>query len=154
MTTGPEFFLQAKAGSAAQDSMSQTLSQPDDVLDHPSMSVTEKRALLASWASDARAVPGVPILRQLDDGSIVIVDEILRALKALDGLPQDEKCQDRPGKPWRTPFDRRQRKKWTSWVRQRRRDDDDDPPPCPAYAAVPPRRGDGGTIAYPELATA
>jgi hypothetical protein len=47
MTTGSEFFLQAKAGSAAQDSMSQMLAHPPDVLDHPSMSVTEKRALLA-----------------------------------------------------------------------------------------------------------
>ena len=55
-----------------------------EVLDHPSMGVAEKRALLASWASDANVVPGAPSLRQLNDGSLVAIDEILRALKSLD----------------------------------------------------------------------
>ena len=154
MTTGSEFFLQTKASRAAEDIMAQSLAHPEDVLDHPAMSVTEKRALLASWASDARAVPAVPILRQLDDGSIVKVDEILRALKALDGQQQLEPCQDRTGKSWRPPFGRRPRKKWTSWIPQRRTDDDNDPPPCPALAVIPPKTGGGGTNAYPELAMA
>lgn len=151
MKAESEIFLQTKAGNAA----SQMLGHPNDVLGYPGMSATEKRALLASWASDARAVPGVPMLRQLDNGSIVTVDDILSALKALDRQQHDDKGTSRHRTPWRAPFDRRHHGKWTSWVRRSRRDDDDDdPPPCPAYAAIPPRRGSGGAVAYPEPALA
>ena len=81
MTTGFEISPEV-AGKAASDGV--PFGHPDDVLRHPTMSIAEKRALLASWASDARAIPGVPILRQLDDGSVLMVDQILRALTALD----------------------------------------------------------------------
>jgi hypothetical protein len=36
---------------------------PRDVLQRPSLSVLEKRAILGSWASDASAVPSCPALR-------------------------------------------------------------------------------------------
>jgi hypothetical protein len=156
MTNQPDIFLQTHAGNAAPESVSRLPGGPDDVLNHTTMSVPEKRALLASWASDAHAVPDAPSLRQLDDGSIVKVDDILRALKALDECEQQGR--DTPRKLWHVPFTRRRgldHRKW-SWIRRSRRDDDDDPPPCPAYAAIPPKRGGGGTIAaaYAEPALA
>src|SRR4051812_25040058 len=51
------------------------LGHPDDVVRHPRMTLAEKRAVLAAWASDAHAVEDAPGLRQLDDGSLVAVDE-------------------------------------------------------------------------------
>ena len=44
----------------------------------------EKKAVLASWISDARAVESAPSLRRLDSGAVVEVDAILRALVLLD----------------------------------------------------------------------
>ena len=37
--------------------------QPKDVVTHPSLTVPEKRAILASWASDASAIASCPALR-------------------------------------------------------------------------------------------
>jgi hypothetical protein len=48
----------------------------------------EKRAVLASWASDIHAVRNKPALRELEDGTILEVDAILDALKALDRVQQ------------------------------------------------------------------
>ena len=41
---------------------------PENVLRDVNLTIDEKRELLASWASDARAVPDHPDLRRLDDG--------------------------------------------------------------------------------------
>jgi len=49
---------------------------PDDLVSDTRLTTEEKRVLLASWASDANALPYVPSLRQLPDGSIIKVDEI------------------------------------------------------------------------------
>ncbi|WP_421914279.1 hypothetical protein [Mesorhizobium sp.] len=120
------------------------LDSPRDVLRHPRMSVDEKRALLASWASDAHAVENQPTLRKLDNGKIVPVDDILRCLKALDQVGSAGKDPSRRAMPWNITFDRRGRR-GNGWLRKRRftgRDDDDDPPPCPA--AVSPRVPGGG----------
>ena len=57
---------------------------PQQVLEDFRLTTPEKRAVLAAWASDANAVSHLPALRQLPDGSIVKLDDILRALKALD----------------------------------------------------------------------
>jgi hypothetical protein len=128
--------------------------RPDEVLGDTEMTREEKRALLASWASDAHAVPGLPSMRRLEDGSLIEVDEILHALKALDAASD-------PGPLttplWRTPPQRRSRpslRNWARIMRHRRRDDDDDPPPSPVMAAVPPKPGGGGAFAYPEPALA
>ncbi|RXT38165.1 hypothetical protein B5V01_27195 [Mesorhizobium erdmanii] len=130
--------------------------RPDEILNDPAMSRAEKRALLASWASDARAVPARPSMRQLEDGSHIEVDEILQALKALDADICPSTSQQTPGLSQR-PAQRRVRLSfphWTRIVRHRRRDDDDDPPPCPVFAADPPRTGGGGAFAHPEPALA
>ncbi|MCJ2019739.1 MULTISPECIES: hypothetical protein [unclassified Methylobacterium] len=60
--------------------------QPREVLTYPGLSVAEKRAILASWASDARAVESNPTLRCLPGcrAEPVPIDEILEALQALD----------------------------------------------------------------------
>jgi hypothetical protein len=56
-----------------------------DVMNDPSLSPGEKRARLASWASDACAVAGNPGLRRVPGTACLVgVDEILEALRALD----------------------------------------------------------------------
>ena len=59
---------------------------PDDVTSNPKLTAAEKRAVLASWVSDARTVDNAPSLRRLYSDAIVEVDAILRALAALDEL--------------------------------------------------------------------
>lgn len=68
------------------------LSDPRAVVFDLTMSTESKRALLASWASDMHAVENFPALRRLGDGTILCIDHILAALKALDaeeGPPMD-----------------------------------------------------------------
>jgi hypothetical protein len=100
------------------------------------MTRAEKRQVLARWASDAHAVENLPALRQLDDGSVVSVDEILAALKGLDGN-EDRGAGEPPS--WQA-YDRRRGRILCRFRRWRRpRDRDDDPPPPPAVAAFPIR---------------
>jgi hypothetical protein len=56
-----------------------------EVVNDPDMTVQEKRAILASWASDACAVEAAPDLRQPTGSSPVRFDDIMDALKRLDG---------------------------------------------------------------------
>jgi len=68
---------------------------PGTVFDHPrdvvadaTLSIGEKRAILASWASDAAAVASSPALREWSGARrIVTVDEVLEALSMLDRKP-------------------------------------------------------------------
>jgi hypothetical protein len=61
---------------------------PKDVLDHPALTLAEKRAILASWASDASAIASCPSMRAPAGlKKPVSIDEILDALRALDGGP-------------------------------------------------------------------
>jgi hypothetical protein len=71
---------------------------PRDVLNHPSLSIAEKRAILASWASDAAAISSCPELRSPAGlKAPVSIDDILNALGALD-----DQLPPRPGgKPYR-----------------------------------------------------
>jgi hypothetical protein len=59
---------------------------PKDVVAHPDLTLAEKRAILASWASDA-AVASCPALRAPEKliGPPVSIDDILDALRELDG---------------------------------------------------------------------
>ncbi|ETR74909.1 hypothetical protein X566_19140 [Afipia sp. P52-10] len=58
---------------------------PRDVLSDPDLTLNEKRAILASWASDACAVEAAPALRQTPDGKKVVrFDDIIEALRELD----------------------------------------------------------------------
>src|ERR1700677_4921237 len=71
---------------------------PDDVTNDPKLTTAEKRAVLASWISDVRAIENAPSLRRLDSGAVVEVDAILQALGLLDDLAHDhrEDCKRLP----------------------------------------------------------
>lgn len=59
---------------------------PQEVLAHPALGTSDKRAILAGWASDACAVENLPNWRKLPgSGALVALDDILDALQALDG---------------------------------------------------------------------
>jgi hypothetical protein len=62
---------------------------PKDVLMHPSLTLVEKRAILASWASDASAIASCPALRAPEGQAPVSIDAILEALCELDGGPRN-----------------------------------------------------------------
>ena len=57
---------------------------PRQVVEDPDLTLNEKRAILASWASDACAIEAAPDLRAPPSGRIVRFDEITDALRALD----------------------------------------------------------------------
>ena len=63
--------------------------RPADVVADQTLSIGEKRAILASWASDAAAVASNPALRELPGSHRrVTIDEVLEALFALDHGPK------------------------------------------------------------------
>ena len=63
---------------------------PRDVLADTTLSRAEKRAILASWASDAAAVTSCPSLRAIPGAKrTVSIDEILEALSSLDHSPKN-----------------------------------------------------------------
>jgi hypothetical protein len=57
---------------------------PSQVLQESDLTLNEKRAVLAAWASDACAVEEEPALRLALGGRRVPVDDILKALRELD----------------------------------------------------------------------
>jgi hypothetical protein len=72
---------------------------PRDVLADQTISIGEKRAILAFWASDAAAVASNPALRELPGSRrVVTIDEVLEALSSLDPGPREPPG----GKPART----------------------------------------------------
>jgi hypothetical protein len=72
---------------------------PRDVLTDQTISTVEKRAILASWASDAAAVVSNPALREVPGSHrTVTIDDVLEALSALDQGPKEPPG----GKPART----------------------------------------------------
>ena len=60
---------------------------PKDVVNDANLSLAEKRAILASWASDACAVEASPALRFPEFGVVVRYDDIIDALQTLDAHP-------------------------------------------------------------------
>jgi hypothetical protein len=78
-TAGKEFDLEALLHPAG------AFRTPMEVVNDPDMTPQEKRAILASWASDACAVEAAPDLRQPRFGALVRFDDIMDALKRLDG---------------------------------------------------------------------
>lgn len=106
------------------------LADPADVLNHPTLTVDEKRQILSSWASDARAVESDPTLRQLPVGALVPIAEILTALRA---LPAEEAPAPQAAPRRKVPI-------FAGWHRRRKRDDGDWPrggAPAPALHPAP-----------------
>ena len=93
---------------------------PDEVVGDRKLTRADKRAILASWVSDARAVENEPTLRRLDSGAVVEVSTILKALRKLDRSG---------GVVIRLP----------TRATRRTDPDDDDPSPTPARAGIPAR---------------
>jgi hypothetical protein len=63
---------------------------PKDVVTHPSLTLAEKRAILASWASDTSAIASCPALRAPEAlKAPVSIDAILDALYELDWDPRN-----------------------------------------------------------------
>jgi len=149
-------FCMDNACSKPSLSDAAVLMHPDDVMGHSQLTREQKREILASWVSDARAVHNQPTLRQLDNGAIVRVDDVLRALSSLD---HNAACGPHASDLLR-PLAQHQRRRPVPLLkialrRWSRDDDDDDPPPCPAIIARPPRSPlSGGEIINPILAMA
>ena len=59
-------------------------SHPREVLRDPHLTRQEKREILASWASDACAVEAAPALRRMPGGPLVLFDDVMEALRAVD----------------------------------------------------------------------
>lgn len=72
--------------------------RPRDVLTYPGLSLAEKRAVPAFWASDAQAVEPCPTLRCLPGcrAEPVPLHEVLAALQALDGDGPAQPSSDTP----------------------------------------------------------
>lgn len=111
-----------------------SFAHPDQVLDDHELTLADKRAVLASWASDALAVDDQPSLRQLPSGAIVPVEDILAALKSLDLKQGGEAVLS-----FSKSFARR-RINPASRRRSLQHDDDDEPPPLSGRAATPSTR--------------
>ena len=62
----------------------QAFDHPSEVVNDPDLTLNEKRAILASWASDACAVQAGPDLRAVSPGQQVRFDDIMDALRILD----------------------------------------------------------------------
>jgi hypothetical protein len=63
----------------------QAFEHPMNVVNDPDLTLSEKRAILASWASDACAVEAAPALRQVPgSGRAVQFDDVMDALRLLD----------------------------------------------------------------------
>ena len=116
---------------------------PREVLAHPLLSRADKRAILASWASDACALENAPALRCLAGcrAEPVPVDAVLAALGTLDPERSPAKAVSPGGRA--LPRRARRSSNLHRFLR-RRRNDDDDPPPCPAAAMPRPRTPPSG----------
>ena len=62
----------------------QAFGHPSEIVNDPDLTLNEKRAILASWASDACAIEAAPDLRSNARGAPVRFDDIMEALRTLD----------------------------------------------------------------------
>ena len=112
------------------------LVSPDDVVSDETLSLREKRELLASWAAEGHA--GRDPQPPFNNGAVVSLDQIIRALRALSGEEDEE--EKRAALRYGCSASRasasllRSSKKLNP---ERHRDDDDDPPPCPTSNVLP-----------------
>lgn len=74
-----------------------SFSLPYEVLDDPSLNRSQKRAILAEWASDACAVASFPALRRLPGTALpVTLSSIMDALSLLDDRCETEDLDTAP----------------------------------------------------------
>jgi hypothetical protein len=135
MTRSSSFFQSTRSSAAPYGAAIYT--HPSDVMTDPKLTTAEKRAVLASWISDARAVENAPSLRRLDSGAVVEVDAILQALVLLSELAPDRREDGKrldPSGGRRGVISRGLRRVGPS---PGGNDNDDDPPPAPAGFGMP-----------------
>lgn len=80
-------FETASDGKFGLDALlhpARAFAHPMDVVRDPDLTLNEKRAILASWASDACALEAAPDLRVTNSGRVVRWDDIMDALRILD----------------------------------------------------------------------
>ena len=88
----------------------QGFDHPFEVVNDPDLTLNEKRAILASWASDACAIEAAPELRAGPKGPVRF-DDIMDALRSLDKQRMVTGIESRSGgaskgrfpKQWRRP---------------------------------------------------
>jgi hypothetical protein len=75
----------------------QAFDHPSDVVSDPDLTLNEKRAILASWASDACAIEAAPSLRCIPGGKQPVrFDDVMDALRALDSEVREQgNCRSR-----------------------------------------------------------
>jgi hypothetical protein len=67
----------------------QAFEHPSHVVNDPDLTLNEKRAILASWASDACAIEAAPALRYAPGGKKPVrFDDVMEALRTLDKQAQ------------------------------------------------------------------
>jgi hypothetical protein len=135
MTRSYSFFPSTRSSAAPYEAAIYT--HPSDVTTDQKLTTAEKKAVLASWISDARGVENAPSLRQLDSGAVVEVDAILQALVLLD-----QQAPDRRENGQRLHLSGRSRNVLSRWMKRisaskSSNDNDDDPPPAPAGLGIP-----------------
>lgn len=81
---------QHPTASATIEEFAAALANPAQALAHADLAPEDQRAILASWASDARAIPDAPGLRRLESGAVVRLADILLALRDVDQRAGDD----------------------------------------------------------------
>src|SRR5579863_4389376 len=66
---------------------------PFEVVNDPDLTLNEKRAILASWASDACAIEATPELRATPQAAVVRFDDVIDALRILDKQVTGDECR-------------------------------------------------------------
>jgi hypothetical protein len=74
----------------------QAFNHPSEVVNDPDLTLNEKRAILASWASDACAIEAAPELRK-GPKAPVRFDDIMEALRSLDKQANGARYRSRFG---------------------------------------------------------
>jgi hypothetical protein len=137
MEMNQSFSLFQSTRSSAAPYRAAIYTHPSDVTSNPKLTTAEKRAILASWISDALAVENAPSSRQRDSGAVVEVDPILQALVLLD-----QPVPDRRENGKLLHLSGRSRNVLSRWMKRISpskgfNDNDDDPPPAPAGLGIP-----------------
>jgi|SRR5579871_6707192 len=67
----------------------QAFEHPSHVVNDPDLTLNEKRAILAAWASDSCAIEAAPALRYAPGGKQAVqFDDVMEALRTLDKQAQ------------------------------------------------------------------
>jgi hypothetical protein len=75
----------------------QAFEHPSDVVNDPDLTLNEKRAILASWASDACAIEAAPTLRCIPGRKEPVrFDDVMDALRALDRKAREQGNRSSP----------------------------------------------------------